>query len=119
MRPIQSPASTNALTRLAALRHLVDETRGPVIQMARTEADALLGDVEQTHTMLIGVIELLLAQQERLAASEARGSSLVATAIHEERIALVAMPRTYREEVCEEAANVVERGAHRGASPTP
>lgn len=115
MRTYQPSASASAFARLAALRHLVDETRGPVIQMSRTEADALLADAEQAHAMLLGVVELLLSQQGRLAASEGRGSSLVATAIHEERIALVAMLRSYREEACEDAANIVERGAHRGA----
>jgi hypothetical protein len=117
MPSFQPPAS--AFARVAALRRLVDETYGPVIPVARTEADALLADIEQAHAMLRGMVDMLLTQHGRLVASEERVGSLVATAIHEERIALVAMLRTYREEVCEEAANVVERGAHRGASPTP
>ncbi len=117
MRSFQPPAS--AFARVAALRRLVDETYGPVIPVARTEADALLADTEQAHTMLRGMVDMLLAQHGRLVASEERVSSLVATAIHEERIAIVAMLRTYREEVCEEAANVVERGAHRGAASAP
>ncbi len=111
MRSFQPPA--NAFARVAALRRLVDETYGPVIPVARTEADALLADTEQAHTMLRGMVDMLLAQHGRLVASEGRVGSIVATAIHEERIALVAMLRTYREEACEEAANIVERGAHR------
>lgn len=117
MRSIQPPAT--AFARVAALRRLVDETYGPVIPVARTEADALLADIEQAHAMLRGMVDMLLAQHGRLVASEERVGSLVATAIHEERIAIIAMLRTYREEVCEEAANVVERGAHRGAASAP
>ncbi len=111
MRSFQPPA--NAFARVAALRRLVDETYGPVIPVARTEADALLADVEQAYAMLRSLVDMLLSQHARLVACEERVGSLVATAIHEERIAIVAMLRTYREEASEEAANIVERGAHR------
>ncbi len=117
MRSYQPPSS--AFTRVAALRRLVDDTYGPVIPFARTEADALLADIEQAHAMLRGMVDILLAQHGRLVASDERVGGLVATAIREERIAIIAMLRTYREEACEEAANVVERGAHRGAASAP
>ena len=69
--------------------------------------------------MLRGMVDMVLGQHGRLVASQERVGNIVATAIHEERITVVTMLSMYREEACEEAANVVERGAHRGAAPTP